>query len=53
MCTSTYSVVTLVDERERYIDQVLAGETLELDRHQPDTDRVARASGTCLLDNVY
>ena len=27
MCTSTNSVVTLVDERERYIDLVLAGET--------------------------
>ena len=29
--------------------------SLELDRHQPDTDRVAdnNASGTCLLDNVY
>ena len=27
MCTSTNSVVTLVNERERYIDQVLAGET--------------------------
>ena len=53
MWTSTYSVVTLVDERERYIDQVLAGETLELDRHQPDTDRMARASGTWLLDSVY
>ena len=46
MCNSTNSVVTLVDERERYIDQVLAGETLELDRHQPDTDNVVRASGT-------
>ena len=29
--------------------------SLELDRHQPDTDRVAdnNASGTCLLDSVY
>ena len=27
MCTSTNSLVTLVNERERYIDQVLAGET--------------------------
>ena len=67
MCTSTNSVVTLLDEMEHYIDLVLAGEmwqtvptshsfaSLESDHHQPDTDCVAdiNASGTCLLDNVY